>query len=100
MKQLNNSSTPKGRKVFKRRILFFSFFDFSSHCFDSGTYSLKRTVDQEIKQDNIEKEITTEKEKDGVREPPQKVQRYDWVARNQRHRLFLSGYAGRHRRSS
>ena len=28
---------------------------------------LKRTMDQEIKQDNIEKEITTEKEKDGVR---------------------------------
>jgi len=26
MKQLNNSSTPKGRKVFSRRILFFSFF--------------------------------------------------------------------------
>ena len=25
MKQLNNSSTPKGRKVFKRRILFFLF---------------------------------------------------------------------------
>ena len=66
MNQLNNISTPKGRKVFSRRILFFSFFYFNSHCFGSWTL-VKRTMDQEIKQDNIEKEITTEKEKGGVR---------------------------------
>ena len=33
-------------------------------------------------------------------EPPQKVQRYDRVARNRRHWLFLSGYADRNKRSS
>ena len=66
MKQLNNISTPKGRKVFSRRILFFSFFILAVIALALGLW-LKRTVDQEIKQDNIEKEITTEKEKDGVR---------------------------------
>ncbi len=62
MKQLNNSSTPKGRKVFTRRILFFLFF-FSSHCLDSGPISEKRTLDQERKQDKIEEEITTERKR-------------------------------------
>ena len=66
MKQLNNISTPKGRKVFSRRILFFSFFILAVIALALMLW-LKRTVDQEIKQDNIEKEITTEKEKDGVR---------------------------------
>ena len=66
MKQLNNISTTKGRKVFSRRILFFSFFILAVIALALGLW-LKRTVDQEIKQDNIEKEITTEKEKDGVR---------------------------------
>ncbi len=37
MNQLNNISTPKGRKVFSRRILFSSFFYFNSHCFGSWT---------------------------------------------------------------
>ena len=40
MNQLNNISTPKGRKVFSRRMLFFSFFYFSSHCFGSGACAL------------------------------------------------------------
>ena len=66
MKQLNNISTPKGRKVFSRRILFFSFLILAVIALALGLW-LKRTVDQEIKQDNIEKEITTEKEKGGVR---------------------------------
>ena len=66
MNQLNNISTPKGRKVFSRRILFFPFFILAVIALALGLW-LKRTVDQEIKQDNIEKEITTEKEKDGVR---------------------------------
>lgn len=66
MKQLNNISTPKGRKVFSRRILFFSFFILAVIALALGLW-LKRTMDQEIRQDNIEKEITTEKEKDGVR---------------------------------
>ena len=66
MKQLNNISTPKGRKVFSRRILFFSFFILAVIALALGLW-LKRTMDQEIKQDNIEKEITTEKEKSGVR---------------------------------
>ena len=66
MNQLNNISTPKGRKVFSRRILFFSFFVLAVIALALGLW-LKRTMDQEIKQDNIEKEITTEKEKDGVR---------------------------------
>ena len=66
MNQLNNISTPKGRKVFSRRILFFSFFILAVIALALGLW-LKRTMDQEIKQDNIEKEITTEKEKDGVR---------------------------------
>lgn len=65
MNQLNNISTPKGRKVFSRRILFFSFFILAVIALALGLW-LKRTMDQEIKQDNIEKEITTEKEKDGV----------------------------------
>ena len=65
MKQLNNSSTPKGRKVLKRRILFFLFFILAVIASILFLY-LKRTVDQERKQDKIEKEITTEKEKDGV----------------------------------
>ena len=66
MNQLNNISTPKGRKVFSRRILFFSFFILAVTALALGLW-LKRIVDQEIKQDNIEKEITTEKEKEGVR---------------------------------
>ena len=66
MNQLNNISTPKGRKVFSRRILFFSFFILAVIALVLGLW-LKRTMDQEIKQDNIEKEITTEKEKGGVR---------------------------------
>lgn len=66
MNQLNNISTPKGRKVFSRRILFFSFFILAVIALALGLW-LKRTMDQEIKQDNIEKEITTEKEKGGVR---------------------------------
>ena len=65
MKQLNNSSTPKGRKVFKRRILFFLFLILAVIASILFLY-LKRTVDQERKQDKIEEEITTEKEKDGV----------------------------------
>lgn len=66
MNQLNNISTSKGRKVFSRRILFFSFFILAVIALALGLW-LKRIVDQEIKQDNIEKEITTEKEKEGVR---------------------------------
>ena len=66
MNQLNNISTPKGRKVFSRRILFFSFFILAVIALVLGLW-LKRTMDQEIKQDNIEKEITTENEKTGVR---------------------------------
>ena len=66
MNQLNNISTTKGRKVFSRRILFFSFFILAVIALALGLW-LKRTMDQEIKQDNIEKEITTEKEKGGVR---------------------------------
>ena len=66
MKQLNNISTPKGIKVFSRRILFFSFFILAVIALALGLW-LKRTVDQDIKQDNIEKEITMEKEKGGVR---------------------------------
>ncbi|OKZ81944.1 MAG: hypothetical protein BHW08_00260 [Clostridium sp. CAG:12237_41] len=73
MKQLNNISTPKGRKVFSRRILFFSFFILA---------------------------VIALALKGWCTEPPQKVQRYDRVARNQRHRLFLSGYADWHQRSS
>ena len=65
MKQLNNSSTPKGRKVSKRRILFFLFLILAVIASILFLY-LKRTVDQERKQDKIEKEITTEREKDGV----------------------------------
>ena len=65
MKQLNYSSTPKGRKVFKRRILFFLFLFLAVIASILFLY-LKRTVDQERKQDKIEEEITTEKEKDGV----------------------------------
>ena len=65
MNQLNNISTPKGRKVFSRRILFFSFFILAVIALALFLY-LKRTVDQERKQDKIEKEITTEREKDGV----------------------------------
>ena len=59
MKQLNNISTTKGRKVFSRRIHFFSFFILAVIALVLGLW-LKRTMDQEIKQDNIEKEITTE----------------------------------------
>ena len=66
MNQLNNISTSKGRKVFSRRILFFSFFILAVIALALGLW-LKRTMDQEIRQDNIEKEITTEEEKDGVR---------------------------------
>ena len=66
MNQLNNISTPKGRKVSKRRILFFLFLILAVIASILFLY-LKRTVDQERKQDKIEKEITTEKEKDGVR---------------------------------
>ena len=66
MKQLNNSSTPKGRKVSKRRILFFLFLILAVIALVLGL-NLKRYTDRERKQDNIEKEITTEKEKDGVR---------------------------------
>ena len=65
MKQLNNSSTPKGRKVFTRIILFFLFLILAVIASILALY-LKRTVDQERKQDKIEEEITTEKEKDGV----------------------------------
>ena len=50
MKQLNNISTTKGRKVFSRRILFFSFFILAVIALALGLW-LKRTVDQEIKQD-------------------------------------------------
>lgn len=53
IKQLNNISTPKGRKVFSRRILFFSFFILAVIALALGLW-LKRTMDQEIKQDNIE----------------------------------------------
>ena len=66
MKHINNISTPKGRKVFSRRILFFLFLILAVIASILFLY-LKRTVDQERKQDKIEKEITTEKEKDGVR---------------------------------
>ena len=66
MKQLNNSSTPKGRKVFTRRILFFLFLFLAVIASILALY-LKRTLEQERKQDKIEEEITTEKEKDGVR---------------------------------
>ena len=53
MKQLNNSSTPKGRKVLKRRILFFLFLILAVIASILALY-LKRTVDQERKQDKIE----------------------------------------------
>ena len=99
MKQLNNSSTPKGRKVLKRRILFFLFFYFSSHCFDSVPISEKNRGSGEKAGQDRKRDYHGER-KGWCREPPQKVQRYDWVARNQRHQLFLSGYADRHRRSS
>ena len=56
MKQLNNSSTPKGRKVFTRRILFFLFLFLAVIASILALY-LKRTLDQERKQDKIEEEI-------------------------------------------
>ena len=85
MNQLNNISTKKGRKVFSRRILFFSFY-FNSHCFGSWTL-VKRTMDQEIKQDNIEKDYHGERKK-AVYGTPQKYKRYDRVARNQKAPAF------------
>ena len=75
MNQLNNISTPKGRKVFSRRILFFFFFILAVIALVLGL-NLKRYTDRERKQDNIEKEITMEKVKWCMRYPP-KVQRYD-----------------------
>ncbi len=65
MKQ-NNISTQKGRRVFSRRILFFLFLILAVIALVLGL-NLKRYTDRERKQDNIEKEITTEKEKTGVR---------------------------------
>ena len=68
IKQLNNISTPKGRKVFSRRILFFSFFILAVIALALGLW-LKRTMDQEIKQDNIDHG----ERKRRCTEPPQKV---------------------------
>lgn len=65
MKQLNNSSTLKGRRVFTRRILFFLFLILAVIALLLGLY-LKRSVELERKQDKIEKEITAEKEKKGA----------------------------------
>ena len=59
MNQLNNNFNPQEE-------YFSSFFALAVIALALGLW-LKRTMDQEIKQDNIEKEITTEKEKDGVR---------------------------------
>ena len=98
MNQLNNISTPKGRKVFSRRILFF-FFCFSSHCFGSGTLVKKNHGSGDKAGQHRKRDYHGER-KGWCTEPPQKVQRYDRVARNQRHRLFLSGYADRYQRSS
>ena len=66
MNQQNNISTPKGRRVFSRGILFFLFLILAVIALVLGL-NMKRYTDRERKQDNIEKEITTEKEKDGVR---------------------------------
>ena len=66
MNQQNNISIPKGRRVFLRRILFFLFLILAVIALVLGL-NLKRYTDRERKQDNIEKEITTEKEKTGVR---------------------------------
>ncbi len=98
MKQ-NNISTQKGRRVFSRRILFFLFLILAVIALVLGL-NLKRYTDRERKQDNIEKRDYHGERKAGCTETPQKVQRYDRVARDQRHRLFLSGYADRHERSS
>ena len=65
MNQLNNNFNPKGKKSIQEEY-FSSFFALAVIALALGLW-LKRTMDQEIKQDNIEKEITTEKEKDGVR---------------------------------
>ncbi len=67
MNQINNISTPKGRRVSKEKNTFFLPFLILAVIASILFLYLKRTVDQERKQDNIEKEITTEKEKTGVR---------------------------------
>ena len=66
MNQLNNNFNPKGKKSIFKKNTFLLFFTLAVIALAMGLW-LKRTMDQEIKQDNIEKEITTEKEKDGVR---------------------------------
>ena len=99
MNQQNNISIPKGRRVFLRRILFFLFFDFSSHCFGSR-FEPEKIHGPGEKAGQYRKRDYHGERKDGCTETPQKVQRYDRVARDQRHRLFLSGYADRHERSS
>ena len=66
MNQLNNNFNPKGKKSIFKKNTFLLFFALAVIALALGLW-LKRTMDQEIKQDNIEKEITTEKEKDGVR---------------------------------
>ena len=65
MKQ-NNISTQKGRRVFSRKMLFFLFLILAVIALFLGL-NLKRYTDRERKQGNIEKEITTEKEKTSVR---------------------------------
>ena len=78
MNQLNNISTPKGRKVFSRRILFF-FFCFSSHCFGSGTLVKKNHGSGDKAGQHRKRDYHGER-KGWRTEPPQKVQRYDRVA--------------------
>ena len=58
MNQQNNISTPRGRRVFSRGILFFLFLILAVIALVLGL-NMKRYMDRERKQDNIEKEITT-----------------------------------------
>lgn len=53
MNQQNNISTPKGRRVFSRRILFFLFLILAVIALGLGL-NLKRYMDRERKQDNID----------------------------------------------
>ena len=71
MNQLNNISTPKGRKVFSRRILFF-FFCFSSHCFGSGTLVKKNHGSGDKAGQHRKRDYHGER-KGWRTEPPQKV---------------------------
>ena len=62
--------------------------DFTSHCFDSVPISEKNCGSGEKAGQDRRRDYHGER-KGWCREPPQKVQRYDWVARNQRNQLFL-----------